>query len=40
MEVTPSSNLITLSTCVGGQDDKRFVVQAVLTEAAPVIGAQ
>ncbi len=40
VEVTPSSNLITLSTCVGGQDDKRFVVQAVLTEAAPVIGAQ
>jgi sortase B len=39
VEVTPSSNLITLSTCVGGQDDKRFVVQAVLTESAPVIGA-
>lgn len=30
------SRIITLSTCVGGENDKRYVVQAVLIEDAPV----
>ena len=34
--VTTDSRILTLSTCVGGEDDKRYVVQAVLTENAPV----
>ncbi len=31
-DVTADSRIITLSTCVGGQDTKRFLVQAVLVE--------
>lgn len=36
VEVTTDSRILTLSTCVGGEDDKRYVVQAVLIEDAPV----
>ncbi len=32
MEVTPEDRLITLSTCVKDQEDRRFLVEAVLTE--------
>lgn len=32
VEVTGSDRIITLSTCVGGEDDKRYLVQAVLLE--------
>lgn len=38
VELTTDSNIITLSTCIGSADDQRYVVQAVLTEAAPVQG--
>ena len=34
--VATDSRILTLSTCVGGEDDKRYVVQAVLIEDAPV----
>lgn len=37
VELTTDSNIITMSTCVGGQKDKRYVVQAVLTKEQPVI---
>lgn len=30
VEVTPDSRLLTLSTCMTGQDNKRFIVEAVL----------
>lgn len=30
VEVTPDSRIITMSTCMTGQDDKRFIVGAVL----------
>ena len=33
VEVTGSDRIITLSTCVGGEDDKRYLVQAVLLES-------
>ena len=32
MEVTPESRILTLSTCVKGQEDRRFLVEAVLAE--------
>ena len=32
MEVTEEDRLLTLSTCVKGQEDRRFLVEAVLTE--------
>lgn len=32
VEVTGEDHIITLSTCVGGEDDKRYVVQGVLVE--------
>ncbi|MBR2046201.1 MAG: class B sortase [Agathobacter sp.] len=32
VEVTGSDHIITLSTCVGGEDDKRYLVQGVLVE--------
>ena len=32
MEVTPKDRLLTLSTCVKGQEDRRFLVEAVLIE--------
>ena len=35
-DVTTDSRILTLSTCVGGENDKRYVVQAVLIEDAPV----
>lgn len=38
VELTTDSNIITLSTCIGSADDQRYIVQAVLTEAAPVQG--
>ena len=34
--VTTDSRILTMSTCVGGENDKRYVVQAVLIEDAPV----
>lgn len=36
VEVNTDSRILTLSTCVGGEDNKRYVVQAVLIEDAPV----
>lgn len=36
VEVTTDSRILTLSTCVGGEDDRRYVVQAVLIEDVPV----
>lgn len=32
MKVDEESRLLTLSTCIGGQPDKRYVVEAVLTD--------
>ena len=32
VEVTAEDTIITLSTCIGGQDNRRFLVQAVLLE--------
>lgn len=32
VEVTPEDSIITLSTCIGGQNTSRFLVQAVLLE--------
>ena len=32
VEVTAEDHIITLSTCVGGEDDKRQLLQAVLVE--------
>lgn len=31
-EVTSNNKIITLSTCVGGQPNNRYLVQAVLTD--------
>lgn len=36
VELTTDSHILTLSTCIGSADDQRYVVQAVLTEEAPV----
>lgn len=36
VELTTESRILTLSTCIGSADDQRYVVQAVLTEEAPV----
>lgn len=35
VQVTTDSRILTLSTCVGGQDDQRYVVQAVLIADEP-----
>lgn len=32
VEITGEDHIITLSTCVGGEDDKRYLVQGVLVE--------
>jgi sortase B len=39
VELTNDSQILTLSTCIGSAADQRYVVQAVLTEAAPVANA-
>lgn len=35
LEVTAGAKLLTLSTCIKGEDDKRFLVVAVLTDEVP-----
>ena len=35
VEITENDRIITLSTCIDGQDTKRFLVQAVLVQSTP-----
>jgi len=37
VKLTTDDHIISLATCVGGEDDKRYIVQAVLTKEEAVI---